>query len=238
MQLVRSSRMKSMLWTCLAVLALCSKSSLVCAQEKSPSAKYEKEIAAFEKKDKEAPPPQEGILFVGSSTIRLWKLDKSFPELHAINRGFGGSQLADSVYFAPRIVLKYRPRTVVLYAGDNDLAGKKSPEQVFADFQTFAALIHKELPKTKLIFIAIKPSIKRWDIRDKGQKANALIEAYCKEDPRRLFVDLAPAILGKDGKPQADLFIKDGLHLNEKGYAAVSDILRPHLIASLRCGDE
>ncbi len=199
------------------------------AQEKPNFAKWEKEIGAFEKQDKVKAPQHEGIVFVGSSTIRFWDLKKSFPELKAINRGFGGSQLADSVHFAPRIVLKYEPRIVVLYAGDNDLAGHKTPEQVFADFQAFATLLHKELPRTKLVFLSIKPSIKRWSIWDQGQKANALIEACCKHDPQSVFVDLAPVILGRDGKPQAELFIKDGLHLNEKGYALVSAVLRPYL---------
>src|SRR5438270_868126 len=108
---------------------------LVRAQEKPKFTRWEKEIAVFEKQDQAKAPPRGGVVFVGSSTIRLWKLDKSFPELHALNRGFGGSQLADSVHFAPRIVLKYEPRVVVLYAGDNDLAARKTPEQVFADFQ-------------------------------------------------------------------------------------------------------
>jgi lysophospholipase L1-like esterase len=202
---------------------------LLQAQQKPNFDKWEKEITAFEKQDQEKMPPGNGVVFVGSSTIRLWKLDRSFPELHALNRGFGGSQLADSVHFAPRIVFKYRPRLVVLYAGDNDLAGRKTPEQVFADFQTFATLIHKDLPKTKLIYLSIKPSVKRWNIWDKGQKANALIEAYCKEDPRRVFVDIAPAILGDDHKPRPDLFIADGLHLNEKGYAQVASLLKPLL---------
>jgi lysophospholipase L1-like esterase len=199
------------------------------AQDKPNFAKWEKEIAAFEKQDQEKAPPPGGVVFVGSSTIRLWKLDKSFPELHALNRGFGGSQLADSVHFAPRIVLKYQPRVVVLYAGDNDLAARKTPEQVFADFQTFATLIHQELPKTKLIYLSIKPSVKRWSIWDKDQKANALIEAYCKHDPRRVFLDIAPALLGDDHKPRPELFIADGLHLNEKGYAQVANLLKPLL---------
>lgn len=218
-----SMRFLSLLFSWLAM------TGLVRAQEKPNFAKWEKEIAAFEKQDRDMAPPRGAVVFVGSSTIRRWKLDKSFPELQALNRGFGGSQLADAVHFAPRIVLKYEPRVVVLYAGDNDLAGRKTPEQVFADFRAFATLLQKELPRTKLIYLAIKPSVKRWNIWDKGQKANALIEAYCKEDPRRVFVDIAPVILGQDHKPQADLFIKDGLHLNEKGYALVADVLRPYL---------
>lgn len=211
------------------LLALLATPGLLPAQEKPNFARWDKAIAAFEKQDQEKAPPRDGVVFVGSSTIRLWKLDKSFPELHALNRGFGGSELADSVHFAPRIVVKYQPRVVVLYAGDNDLAGRKTPEQVSADFQAFATLIHRDLPKTKLIYLSIKPSVKRWNIWDKGQKANALIEAYCMEDPRRVFLDVAPAILGDDHKPRPDLFIADGLHLNEKGYARVTELLKPLL---------
>src|SRR4051794_2177975 len=91
------------------------------ADEKSPSARWEKEIAAFEQKEKDAPPAKDGVIFIGSSSIKLWKLDQSFPGLGAVNRGFGGSQLADSTYFAPRLLYKQQPRIVVLYAGDNDL---------------------------------------------------------------------------------------------------------------------
>src|SRR5947209_3999364 len=118
------------------------------AEDKTDFSRWEKEIAAFEKKDKDAPPPKNAVLFAGSSSIRLWDLKKSFPDLDAINRGFGGSQIADSTHFAPRILLKAEPRLIVLYAGDNDVAAGKSPDRVAEDFQAFATLIHKELPKT------------------------------------------------------------------------------------------
>ncbi len=219
-------------WGVHAVLAFVSATvfpGLLHAQEKPNFAKWEKEIAALEKQDKEKMPAENGIVFVGSSTMRIWKLKKSFPDLDLINRGFGGSQLADSVHFAPRIVLKYKPRTVVLYAGDNDLAGKKTPEQVAADFREFVALIHKDLPQTKIVFLSIKPSVKRWNIWDKGQKTNAMIEAFCKDHPGCVYVDDSKIILGKDGKPQPDLFLKDGLHLNDKGYELLSKTVRPYL---------
>ncbi len=101
--------------------------------------RWEKSIAAFEKQDKENPPPMNGVVFAGSSSIRLWDLKKSFPDLDAINRGFGGSQIIDSVHFAPRIIVKHKPRMVVLFAGDNDLNAGKSPEQVLEDFRAFVA---------------------------------------------------------------------------------------------------
>ena len=130
---------------------------------------------------------------------------------------------------APRIVVKYRPRIVVLYAGDNDLAFGKSSEQVAADFQDFVIVVHAKLPKTKIVFLSIKPSALRWKIWSKGQEANVLIEAICKQDPRLVYVDVAKPILGPDGKPRRELFMADGLHLNAKGYEQWAAILRPLL---------
>jgi hypothetical protein len=132
------------------------------AQDRPDFSKWEKAVAAFEQQGKEKPPPKNAVLFAGSSSIRLWDLKKSFPDVEVINRGFGGSQLADSVHFAPRLILKHEPRLVVVYAGDNDIAAGKSPEQVSEDFQGLVTAVHKELPKTMVVFIAIKPSPARW----------------------------------------------------------------------------
>src|SRR5262249_34572144 len=179
--------------------------------------------------DKEKPPPKNAVLFAGSSSIRLWDVSKSFPGLDVINRGFGGSQLADSTHFAPRIILKHQPRMVVLYAGDNDLAFGKTPEQVSGDFQAFVKAIHQELPKTKIAFISIKPSIQRWKLVDKIKKANSLVEAFCKQDGRLTYVDVFMPMLGEDSKPRPELFVKDGLHLSDRGYELWTSILKPYL---------
>src|SRR5262249_663467 len=152
------------------------------------------------------------------SSIRLWNLPASFPGMDVINRGFGGSQLADAVYFASRIVLKYEPRMVVLYSGDNDLASGKSPEQVAQDFRDFVKVVHGKLPKSQIVVLSIKPSIRRWRLQDKRRLTNRLIEANCQRDQRLLYVDVGTPLLGKDGKPQPELFVQDGLHLSQKGY--------------------
>jgi lysophospholipase L1-like esterase len=199
------------------------------AQDKPDFTRWEKAIAAFEKQDKEKPPPKNAILFAGSSSIRLWNLPKSFPGLDVINRGFGGSQIAESTHFAPRIIIKHQPRLVVLYAGDNDMAVGKSPEQILADFQAFVKTIHKDLPKTRIAFIAIKPSIARAKLSDRQQKANALVAAECKKDDRLVFIDVVKPMLGPDGKPRPELFGKDGLHMNEKGYELWTGLVRPLL---------
>lgn len=191
--------------------------------------KWEKEIAAFEAKDKESPPPQDGIVFIGSSSIRRWDLKKSFPELPAINRGFGGSQLADSVKYVPRIAIPCRPKTVVLYAGDNDIPAGKSPQQIAADFAAFVKAVRSQLPETKIIFLTIKPSPSRWKFYEEQQTANRLIREQCESGKNLVYVDLVTPMLGGDGMPQADLFVKDQLHLSDAGYALWGKVLEPHL---------
>ena len=166
-------------------------------------------------------------MFVGSSSIRFWDLKKSFPDLEVINRGFGGSELADSAFYASRIVVKYQPRIVVLYAGDNDIGAGKTPERVFADFKDFVKAVHTPLPRTKIVYLSIKPSILRWKIVDRMREANSLIEEYCKHGDGLVYLDVATPLLGPDGKPRADLFRRDGLHLNDKGYVLWTSLLRP-----------
>jgi lysophospholipase L1-like esterase len=191
--------------------------------------RWEKEIAALEAKDAAAPPLKDAVLFAGSSSIRLWNLKKSFPDLVVINRGFGGSEIADSTHFAPRIILKAKPRVIVLYAGDNDIANGKTAEQVSEEFKDFADLIHKEMPKTKIVFISIKPSLARWKMVDEQRKANGLIEAYCKKNDYLAYVDAVTPMLGDDGKPRQELFGRDGLHMNDKGYELWASLLKPYL---------
>jgi lysophospholipase L1-like esterase len=191
--------------------------------------RWEKEIAAFEQRDRDKPLPKNAVVFVGSSSIRLWDLSKSFPGIETINRGFGGSQLADSAHFAPRVVVKYEPRLVVLYAGDNDLAAGKTPEQVADDFRTFVRTVREGLPKVRIVFLSIKPSIQRWKLVDRGRRANDLIEAGCKQEEGLVYVDVGTPLLGEDGKPRRELFRDDGLHLNEKGYEVWASIVKPYL---------
>jgi lysophospholipase L1-like esterase len=135
----------------------------------------------------------------------------------------------DSVHFAPRIVNKYKPRIVAFYAGDNDVGSGKSPEQVASDFKDFVKVVRKDLPKTKIVYISIKPSIKRWALWDKVSAANKLIAEECKKNEGLTFLDVGPAMLGADGKPIAELFVADGLHLSEKGYEIWTRLLKPHL---------
>lgn len=187
------------------------------------------EMAAFDRQDREAPPSPGGIVFVGSSSIRLWDLAASFPGLPAVNRGFGGSHIADAVRHADLLVLRHAPKTVVFYAGDNDIAAGKTPQTVATDFQAFVAKVHAALPATRIAFIGIKPSHQRWGLIREVRAANALVRAYCEADDRLAYIDVDGPMLGWDAKPRPELLVEDGLHLSARGYELWTTLVRPYL---------
>lgn len=200
------------------------------ATETAPQpARFEKEIVAFEKMDQQHAVPQNGILFVGSSTIRFWQTAESFPNLPVINRGFGGSTIADVNRYAERIVLKYKPAVIVFYSGDNDIASGKTPQGVFDDFRAFVGLVQENLPKARIIYLTVKPSVARWKLWPQMQEVNRLVEGLSKTNERLTYVDIGPAMLGPDGRPRRELLRDDGLHLNDQGYAIWNGILGPVL---------
>ena len=191
---------------------------------------FQAEIEAFEQQDRAAPPPPGAVLFLGSSTIRLWtKLEQDFPGIPVVNRGFGGSQIEDSLRYAPRLVLPLKPKTIVFYAGENDLAAGKTPEQVVADFQRLAADVQTALPATRILFVSLKPSPCRAGLLDAMREVNARIRDWLQPDPRLEFVDVFTPMLDEAGAPRAELFADDRLHLNAAGYALWTRILRPRL---------
>jgi lysophospholipase L1-like esterase len=193
----------------------------------SDPAAWKAEMEAFAKLDADKMPPQGAVLFVGSSSIRLWDLTKSFPDLDAINRGFGGSQICDSTLRADELVVKYQPRRIVFYAGDNDVNSGKSAEQVHVDFSAFVAKVRKSLPKTPIVFISIKPSIARWHKRETQREANRRIAEDCEKDETLEFVDLWPVMLGENGEPKKEIFQPDRLHMNDEGYKLWVELLGP-----------
>jgi lysophospholipase L1-like esterase len=180
--------------------------------------------------DSAHPPPQHGVLFVGSSSIRMWTtLAADFPGVPVIDRGFGGSTIADSTYFADRIVIPYHPRLIVMYAGDNDIAEGDTPRQVLDAFETFVARVRRGLPDVAVAYISIKPSIARWSMWPRMREANHLIATWSQTQPRVTFVDVAADMLGANGKPHAALFRDDGLHMTPAGYAVWVRALKPVL---------
>ena len=216
----------------LVLAAAVSLPRLACAADTNPPhhVQYESAIRAFEAADKTNPPPKEAVLFIGSSSIRMWKTaQEQFPKHRIINRGFGGSHLLDSVVFADRIVIPYRPKLVVLYAGDNDIAAGKAPEIVRDDFKAFVAKVRSALPETRIAYVAIKPSPSRLKYFEAHKRTNELIREAAVEDGKLIFVDVWTPTLGADGKPREELFLKDRLHLNEAGYKLWAGIVGPVL---------
>ncbi|MBC8066172.1 MAG: hypothetical protein H7Y17_15175 [Chlorobia bacterium] len=198
-------------------------------QSQSP-VPFEADILKFEAEDAKNPPKKGGIVFVGSSSIVLWKtLKKDFPDHNVINRGFGGSQVSDSVRFAHRIVTPYEPKMVVFFAGTNDIAGGKSANTVFADYKAFVGKVREKLPSVPIAYISITPAPSRWDKVDVIRSANVQIETYAGEGKDLIFVNVFKQMLTPDGKPRPELFVEDQLHMNAKGYAIWKKAIEPIL---------
>jgi len=196
--------------------------------------RFAAEIAKFEAADKASPPTAGGNLFIGSSSIRMWDLPESFPGVTCVNRGFGGSTWPDVLHFAERILAGHSPEVMVIYCGDNDVGTGRTAEQIVADYRQFVTLVRRQLPETKIVWIPIKPSGKRWALREVAQQANALVLAAQKDQPLETSIDIWDAMLGADGLPRAELYKADQLHLTPEGYALWNAQLRPLLAPSTR----
>jgi lysophospholipase L1-like esterase len=206
----------------LLFLAICA--PLVAAPEK-----WKADIDAFLALDTAHAPARDAVVFVGSSSIVKWKsLNADFP-FAVINRGFGGSELADSVAYMDQIVIPYHPRAVVLYAGDNDLAAGKSPEAVLADFNGFEKKLHAALPATRLFYLSIKYSPSRARFQSAMKRTNELIADACSHAPNSTFVDVNALMLDANGQPRPELFEKDQLHMKAETYAIWTQKLLPLL---------
>jgi lysophospholipase L1-like esterase len=192
--------------------------------------KWEKEISALEELDRQQMPPRGGVLFVGSSGIRLWKtLATDFPEHQVINRGFGGSEIVDSTHFAERIIFPYEPRMIVFRAGGNDIHAGKSAAQVFADYQGFVAKVHKRLPKTVIVFISWNSSPSRWAERNENKALNDMVLKFSRGKRYLKYVETYDMTITPDGQPRRELFVADMLHFNADGYKLLAERVRPVL---------
>jgi lysophospholipase L1-like esterase len=181
--------------------------------------RWEGQVEAYEKQDRESPPPEGAVLFVGSSSVRMWKgIPDDFKPMTAIARGIGGSQISDQIHYAERLVIRYRPRQIVFYAGDNDVWAGKTPERILADYKTFVAKVRKALPRVPIHFLAIKPSPRRAKVWPQAREANRMVRQYAESEAGLTYIDVATPMLDADGAPRTDIFLKDMLHLNRKGY--------------------
>ncbi|MBX3738811.1 MAG: hypothetical protein KF715_19110 [Candidatus Didemnitutus sp.] len=192
------------------------------------SADWSKDMAAFAAQDAAAPSAPDCVLFVGSSSIRMWKsLKEDFPGIPVVNRGFGGSHIADSIVHFDRLILPHHPRLIVFYAGTNDIAAGKTPGQVAQDFEVFCAKVHAVRPAAKILFVSLQFAPSRWEMRGKMAAANTEIAKFCAADPRRIYVETNTAMLTADGRPDESLYSHDRLHMAPGGYAVWTKLLTP-----------
>lgn len=194
--------------------------------------RFESSIKAFEKSDEKTPPAPGGIVCVGSSSMVKWKptIQADLAPLHVIPRGFGGSMMNDALYYVDRIVTKYRPRAVVVYEGDNDIAAGITPQKINEKFKAFVAAVHQKLPDAHIYLLSIKPSPSRKSLWPQSIEANSLMSATCAADKSLTYVSIVEPMLANDGKVRTDIFGLDRLHMNAKGYALWRSVLRPILM--------
>lgn len=195
--------------------------------------RWKSELDAFARTDALWPPAADGVLFVGSSSIRLWPdLEQVFPLVPGIlQRGVGGSRLSECADLVPLLVLPYRPRMVVLYAGENDLADGSCPEEVLHHFIRFVDLVRAAQPATRIVYVSIKPSPSRWQRSREVRATNRLIAQHISKGAGMRFVDVFSPMLDACGSPRQELFLPDRLHLNADGYALWGEVLSPYLLS-------
>ena len=188
------------------------------------------DIQKFKRQDSLTMPSKKGIVFVGSSSFTMWKdLEKVYKEYNAINRGFGGSTLTDAIAYAEDIVLAYKPRQVVIYSGENDIANGASAEEAFNRYATLFGIIRKGLPKAKITYVSMKQSPSRAKLANEMAKANRLIKAHIEAQKNADFVDVNAKMLDANGAPRPELFLNDMLHMKQAGYDIWIKEITPHL---------
>lgn len=188
------------------------------------------EIQRFDSLDQANGLTNNGILFTGSSSIRMWTtLKEDMHPMPVLNRGFGGATIPEVLHFSGKYLFQHNPQIIVFYCGENDIAEGQSSETVLASFKTFTKIIETRLPQTKLVFISMKPSIARWELWEKYKTGNELIQKFISGKSNMLYVDAGETMLAADGNVKKDIFIEDGLHMNAKGYKGWTQQLKPIL---------
>lgn len=197
---------------------------------------WQEDIQALEDSTRDLYGAGEAVVFIGSSSIRLWSsLEQDMAPIPVIQHGFGGAKLNDLVYYAQRLVNAYRPRAVVVFAGTNDIdpAASKSPGVLLASYQEFIGRIRADQPKLPVFYIGITPSVLRWDVWSIARETNELIRQWSGGEENLFFIDTSSALLGNNGEPDPDNYVFDGLHLSARGYAIWTDFIKPPLLAEL-----
>ena len=195
---------------------------------------FQHEINSFRRIDSIQPPPKHPILFVGSSSFTRWKnINNDFPGYPIVHRGFGGSRLTDVIYFAEETIMKYDPKQIYIYCGENDLAmdSTVSPEIVLERYQQLHGMIREKFGKrVPIVFVSIKPSISRWKLEKKYLATNLLIKTFLSKDKFSSYLDVHQPMLDEHQEVLKDIFVEDNLHMNSKGYAIWINIIAPTLL--------
>jgi lysophospholipase L1-like esterase len=200
------------------------------AQQADPDpARFADAIDRFSASDQQNTAPTGAVLFVGSSTIRGWDTAARFPGTTVLNRGFGGSHISDVNHYIGETVLRYRPRVVVFYAGDNDIGAGKSNDQVWEDYQAFVAAVQDASPSTQIAFLTIKPSLSRWALWPQMDGFNERVREQAASHPGLHYIDTATPMLGEDGEPMPHFFVADGLHMTSAGYDLWTQVTKESL---------
>ncbi|MFW2831148.1 GDSL-type esterase/lipase family protein [Sphingomonas sp. ID0503] len=187
--------------------------------------RFSAEIAAFAARDAARQTPGR-TLFVGSSSIRLWDTDTSFPSRRAINRGFGGATTPDVLHFYPEVVKRYHADAVIVYVGENDIAAGTAPDQVAQDVLTLLGKIREDNPKARIVYLSMKPSPSRFELWPQMAAANNMIRAKATDFD---FLDVGSALVGANGRPDPQYYSRDGLHMNQAGYKKWTTIVDAYL---------
>jgi lysophospholipase L1-like esterase len=192
--------------------------------------RFDREIRTFRMMDRMRMPDPGGVLFIGSSSIRMWNsVQEDFPEINVIHRGFGGSTSADALYYMDHIVLPYKPSVIVYYEGDNDIPGGMSFEEIIENMKDFIERARKQNPEIQLYLLSPKPSPGRAHLWDKYLELHRRMIELTNEYSSVYFVDVSSDMFGPDGSLRKDLFLEDGIHMNDKGYEIWKNILREEL---------
>lgn len=197
---------------------------------------WEEAISDLETETTGRYPPGKGVVFIGSSSIRLWKnLAEDMAPIPVIQHGFGGAKLNDVVHYADRLVSAYQPAAVVVFAGTNDIdpSASKSPEVLLASYQTFVRRVRERQPDLPIYYIGITPSPLRWSVWPIAQATNQLIAQWSATERNLYFIDTSAALMDDTGEPDSDNYVFDGLHLSKQGYSIWRDIIRQRLLEDL-----
>jgi lysophospholipase L1-like esterase len=195
-----------------------------------PEVQWGKSITHYERLDSLSTPQPGGILFLGSSSFTIWEdVRDYFPGKNIVNRGFGGSQMSDILHFKERLILPYQPNQIVVYVGENDLDAGESPESVFEEGKQLVSWTREHFPNVQFLFLSVKPSPRRWDLRDKMKDLNLMLAEFALENKFVDYVNIWDPMIGENGRPRNEIYMKDSLHMNANGYKIWQKVMESHL---------